>query len=361
MRIILAIVLGIIAIAAAGVWVLGEVGGGASAPIEAREPLVREAEASDPQAASPQPASPPPASPQPASPQDDLALRSTPAEDILPPPPPAPLPAPEAAAEAAAEPEAAPAESTADAAESATPQPPAAAPRILTERLQREARTGDAAAAPALETREAAGPAPTPSAARTPSSPDAAPVTSPGVAAAFKSRRVTYNRPPERLILDRAIDVSLVINATDDADAGADALQGFPGTVVDRDVDLSDIVSAQLTGVGFDITAQTVERQKLSSRTINRWQWRVKPTEVGPRTLILEIFGYESGSLDAEPLDAYRDEIVVEVEQLDQVVRWARSVQPVFAVLAGVAGALSALFAFLRFREEKKRNIPPAA
>lgn len=182
------------------------------------------------------------------------------------------------------------------------------------------------------------------------------------IAAQFKSRKVTYNRPPKVLALNKAIDVSLVVNATEDANAGAEALQGFPGTVVERDVDLSDIVSAQLTGVGFDITTQTVERQKLSGKTVNRWQWRVTPTETGQRTLMLEIFGYESGSLDAEPLDAYRDDIVVEVKQLDQVINWAKSVQPVFAVLAALAGASSALFAFLRFREEKKRGkAPPAA
>jgi hypothetical protein len=182
----------------------------------------------------------------------------------------------------------------------------------------------------------------------------------PSLASQFKSRKVTYNRPPAKLGLNKAIDVSLVINATDDADAGKDALQGFPGTVVERDVDLSDTVSAQLTGVGFDINSQTVERQKLSGKTINRWQWRVTPTEVGKRTLILEIFGYASGSLDAEPLDAYRDEIEVEVQQLDQLINTARTFQPVFAVVAGLAGALSALFAFLRFREERKKSKPVA-
>jgi hypothetical protein len=178
-----------------------------------------------------------------------------------------------------------------------------------------------------------------------------------GLQSQFKSRKVTYNRPPAKLALNKAIDVSLVINATDDANAGQEALQGFPGEVVERDVELSDTVSAQLTGIGFDIATQTVERQKLSGRTVTRWQWRVTPTEVGTRTLILDIFGYESGSPDdAEPLAAYRDKIVVEVQQLDQIIDWAKGVQPVFGVLAALAGAASALFAFLRLREEKKRS-----
>ena len=182
---------------------------------------------------------------------------------------------------------------------------------------------------------------------------NAAPV---GLEAQFKSRRVTYNRPPQKLALNKPVDVSLVVNATADENAGKEALEGFKGEIVERDVELSDTVSAQLTGAGFDITSQTVERQRLSGRTVNRWQWRVTPTEEGEHTLMLEIFGYATGSLDAEPLDAYRDVIAVEVEQLDQIVSWAKGVQPLFAVLAALAGIGSACFAFLRFREEKKQT-----
>ncbi len=138
-----------------------------------------------------------------------------------------------------------------------------------------------------------------------------------------------------------------MIDATAAQDPAAQ-LQGFPGDVVKRDVDLSDIVSAQLTGVGFDIVTQTVARQSLSSKLPNRWQWRVTPTQPGNHTLMLDIFGYQAGSLDAEPLDAYRDQITVEVRQLDAVVKWAKGIQPVFAVIAAIAGALSALMAFLR-------------
>lgn len=170
----------------------------------------------------------------------------------------------------------------------------------------------------------------------------------------FKSRQVAYNRPPATMILNRPIDVSLVIDAREAPDA-AESLEGFPGTVVERDVDLSDVVSAQLTGVGFDIVSQSIGRQKLSGTTQNRWQWRVTPTETGQRTLILEIFGYAQGSLDAEPLDAYRDDIMVEVRDLDRLINLAQSVQPVFGIVAAIAGALSVLVGFLRLRVEKRR------
>ena len=181
-------------------------------------------------------------------------------------------------------------------------------------------------------------------------------VATQSLAEQFQSREVSYNRPPSTLALDHPIDVSLVINATGDEGAAAEALQGFDGTIVERDVELTDVVSAQLTGVGFDIVEQTVERQRLSPRVLNRWQWRVTPTKEGTQTLVLEIFGYANGALEGEPLDAYRDEIVVEVRDLDRLISFAQDYEPVFAIGAGVAGGLSALFGFLRFRGDRKRR-----
>jgi hypothetical protein len=353
MRTAIIVVLALVAVVCAGVWALGQFGGAMtnSAALESGEPIVREAQ--DPQA--------------PAS--AEQTLESAAAEQDVSPPSSAPAPAAAPAPEAS-EPAAEAAKETAGEAEEpgvadqalralrSIPAPPAdeqMRPRIA----ESGAPPSPATEAPAAPVEEAEPVAPTPAPApeqrvQTANAPAAA--TGSSLEAEFKSRKVTYNRPPEKLILDRAIDVSLVINATDDEDAGTDALQGFPGTVVERDVELSDTVSAQLTGVGFDIVSQTVERQRLSGKTINRWQWRVTPTEKGTRTLILEIFGYASGSLDAEPLDAYRDEITVEVEQLGELIKWAQSVQPIFAVLAALAGAASALFAFLRFQAEKKNK-----
>ena len=384
MRNAIVIGLAVIAVFAAGVWALGQFGGGLTSSVgEPQAPIVREPEI----VVAAAPAQPPVANPQ-------ASLRSAPAAPAKPaaPAPVQATPAPaEPAAPAATEPaakEPAPAEPTAPATPAtparpsltttldgkgsfqlpslpgqqqapaeppaATPaQPPAAAPAQPEPQVQAQARVAPPAEpqAQARAPAQAAEPRVTPQQASAPAA--AVPV---GLEAQFKSRKVTYNRPPQKLALEKAIDVSLVINATENENAGQEALQGFPGTIVERDVDLSDTVSAQLTGVGFDITSQTVERQRLSGKVINRWAWRVTPTEVGQHTLILEIFGYASGSLDAEPLDAYRDVIVVEVQQFDQIVSWAKGVQPLFAVLAAMAGIGSAIFAFLRFREEKKQT-----
>ncbi|MFC7290981.1 hypothetical protein [Hirschia litorea] len=174
----------------------------------------------------------------------------------------------------------------------------------------------------------------------------------------FKSRPIAYNRPPEVMALNQAVDVSLIIDATDEANPAA-GLEGFEGEVVERDVVLSDEVAAQLTGQAFDIQLMSVSRQILSSRAQNRWQWRVTPIKEGEHMLILEIFGYAKGSNAAEPLDAYRDKISVEVKQFDKIVTLAKDYEPVIGAIGGIAGMFSALFAFIRFagnRKKKKRR-----
>ncbi len=352
MRLVIVVLLAIVAIGAAGVWALGEFGGAFSGGAsEARAPTVREPELV---AANDTKVSPPAANPAPS-------LRST-APAAPPPPPPAseptvqPQSAPPPASEAAPAPggaagkpssplitslddssaktSAAPPASAAPAASStpAPPPPPASADQIVKPQSVPAAAPSPAAAAAA-----------------------AAGVT-PSIAEQFKTRKLTYNRPPEKLALNKPIDISLIIDSTGQNQA-AEALKDLPGKIVERDVDLSDFVSAELKGADFDIQLQTAAvRQKLSPKIANEWRWRVTPTAVGTRTLTLTVYGYATGSLDAEPLDSYRDNITVEVQQLDQVITWAKGVQPLFAVLAAIAGATSALFAFLRFREEKKKG-----
>jgi hypothetical protein len=177
----------------------------------------------------------------------------------------------------------------------------------------------------------------------------------------LQSRKVTYNRPPRTLVLDKGIDLSLIIDSTGENQA-AERLKDLPGTIVERDLKLSDNVAAELFGRDFDIQLQSAaSRQKLSPRIANEWRWRVTPKALGPHTLTLTVYAYPNGSLDGEPIDSYHDDIVVEVKQLDQVISWAKGVQPLFAVIAACAGLLSALVAALRFRSERKRPKAPVA
>jgi hypothetical protein len=320
MRIVVSIVLGLIAVAAAVVWAIGQFGGGPGITIEAREPMVREPEMAALSA---------PASPAAADPGNARKLPGT-------------ADAPAAPTEEPAEPATPPPVSPFSTLNTPAPGEPATAPATPAE--------GPVPLAPAGEQRVTPQNSPAPAAA---ASSDA---VSASLEAQFKSRRLTYNRPPAKLALDRAIDVALLIDTSRQTDA-VDRLQGLPGEIVARDVDLSDTVAAELLGAAFDIQLQTTStRQKLSSKLANEWRWRVTPKQKGTHTLTLNVYGYAVGSLDAEPLDSFRDEITVEVEAVDEIVTWARGVQPLFAVLAALAGIGSATFAFLRFREEKKQT-----
>jgi hypothetical protein len=340
MRKVLVLLLAIVAVGAAGVWAFGEYGGNFfGTKIVMREPEVREPEL----VAANDAVAPPTANEAPA-----LRSATAPPEQTV---APQSAPAPEALADtessvAAAPPQGNPlAPDTLDAPASGTrsaAEPPPAAPPSATP------PPAPPASEPVLRTQSE--PAAVPAVA-------AAAAAAPSVADEVKKRTLTYNRPPEKLALNRAIDVSLVINATNNPDAGKDALKGFPGTPTEATVEASDTVQARLTGVGFDIVSLSgTDLQRLSGKVVNRWHWRVTPTELGKKVLILDVIGFAAGSNAGEPLDTFTDEIVVEVQQIDQVINWAKGVQPLFAVLAALAGAMSALFAFLRFREEKKRN-----
>ena len=385
-RIVVAALLALVAIGAGSVWAIGQFGGSANPVVsEPREPIVREPEiaaAIEPAAVQPNTAKPAHAKPTPAmpttttskaEPKVDPKIDPAPAAvtdpfvappavetPVTPSKPVSPLDKLKARVEKEIDKVKPATPSTTPSTSLAPPTPPSGEPLAT----PATPAVTPAPAEPSVSTQAVQAPA-KPSARATPAQDTVQPASVPGVTqtaapvgleAQFKSRRVTYNRPPQKLALNKPVDVSLVVNATADADAGKAALEGFKGEIIERDVDLSDTVSAQLTGAGFDITSQTVDRQRLSGRAVNRWQWRVTPTETGEHTLMLEIFGYATGSLDAEPLDAYRDVIAVEVEQFDALVSWAKGVQPLFAVLAAMAGVGSAIFAFLRFREEKKQT-----
>jgi len=319
MRILVSVLLGLIAVAAAAVWALGQFGGSGGAAVPAPEPFVREAGivAAD-GAVTPAPA-------------DAPTARKLPD-------------APEVTGEPPATPDAPPANPSGISPFSTLNTD--GTPRSQPEPVQ----------PPTADVTPSSPPAEAELRVAPQNAPAAATATAASLESQYKSRRLTYNRPPAKLALDRAIDISLLIDTSRQTDA-VDRLKGLPGTIEERDVDLSDTVSAELLGAAFDIQLQTTStRQKLSPKLANEWRWRVTPKQKGTHTLTLNVYGYAVGSLDAEPLDSYRDEITIEVEPVDELVGWARGVQPLFAVLAALAGVGSAIFAFLRFKEEKKQT-----
>ena len=360
MRMVIIVVLALVAVAAGGVWALGQFGGaGASVVSEARAPLVREPEIVAAAAPVQAPATntkpslrTTPATPKAAEPAKPAETPATPSTEPV---APSVDPAAPATDPAAGQPKVNLRTGLDDSGGLKIPLPQAPKPQVadapadpaaVDPKVQADARV-QAQSVP-LDKPEALA-----KVQQVDGQTNAVPT---GLEAQFKSRRLTYNRPPETLALDKAIDISLIIDTARQTDA-AERLQGLPGTVVERDVDLSDTVSAELLGAAFDIQLQTTStRQKLSSKLANEWRWRVTPRQKGKHTLTLNVYGFAVGSADAEPLDSYRDDITIEVQPVDELVTWAKGVQPLFAVLAALAGVGSATFAFLRFREEKKQT-----
>ncbi|OYW43547.1 MAG: hypothetical protein B7Z38_01190 [Rhodobacterales bacterium 12-64-8] len=319
MRIIVSVLLGLIAVAAGAVWALGQFGGSGGVTIATAEPYVREAGVV---------AADGTVTPAPINSPSARNLPDAPA-------------APETPGEQPAEPQA---------------NPSASAISPFSTLNGGGAPPNQPVQPPTADVPPASAPAEAEMRVAPQNAPAAATASAASLESQYKSRRLTYNRPPAKLALDRAIDISLLIDTARQTDA-VDRLKGLPGTIEERDVDLSDTVSAELLGAAFDIQLQTTStRQKLSSKLANEWRWRVTPKQKGTHTLTLNVYGYAVASLDAEPLDSYRDEITIEVEPVDELVGWARGVQPLFAVLAALAGVGSAIFAFLRFREEKKQT-----
>jgi hypothetical protein len=151
-------------------------------------------------------------------------------------------------------------------------------------------------------------------------------------------RPAAYNRPTE-MQLGKPVDISLVIDATGAGNPAA-GLEGFPGEIVEAPIPTTDRVVATLSGVNFDISAQTLDRQTLSPFEANRWQWRVTPTSEGPQTLILEVFAIPAATGEALPVRTYRDQITVSVEDTEKVFTLARTWQPVVALLAALVSLI---------------------
>lgn len=175
----------------------------------------------------------------------------------------------------------------------------------------------------------------------------------------LERRAAAYNRPTE-MRLNRPVDVSFVIDATAAPNPTA-PLEGFPGSVIETEIETTDRVVATLTGVNFTVESQTLERQVLSPFQANRWQWQVTPTADGEQVLILEVFAFPAGSEDALPIRTYRDRISVAVEDQEKIVNFARSWQPVVALIAAVLSGLVAGFGLWGLYKRRKAEKLAAA
>ena len=168
----------------------------------------------------------------------------------------------------------------------------------------------------------------------------------PDLSAPFEDVAITYNRP-QSMPRDRSQSLSVIIDPSGVADAIA-ILEGYPGDIVQSEVDLSAVVSANLSGPGFTIERLLPERQQLSLDAASRWEWAVTPMQSGVQRLTLELFAYPGGGDVASPVRAYRDDILVTVGVSQRALAFAQTAEPAVGLVAAFISMMFALVGFLR-------------
>ncbi len=89
---------------------------------------------------------------------------------------------------------------------------------------------------------------------------------------------------PDTLGLGKIQTVTAILSVTKNADDLVKLLQGqFPAQ--GAQVGVSPIMTATLTGLGFEISPAGPQTQAISATQDTPWTWQVKPTQPGPLTL----------------------------------------------------------------------------
>ena len=123
---------------------------------------------------------------------------------------------------------------------------------------------------------------------------------------------VAFNAPRAINVEDTVL-VQLVVSPAAGRAELRERIEG-PGRVVDEAVQVANTMQARLTGEGFRITAQTPERQLVSSG-VTEWAWEITPLSPGRHTLTLALDALVplDGSLVPRTLRTFRKPIEVEV------------------------------------------------
>lgn len=160
-------------------------------------------------------------------------------------------------------------------------------------------------------------------------------------------RRVPIaHETPAEAQFGRSFEVSLAIDATG-RDSAAGALPG-EGRVVEGTAQVSEVVTASLTGPAFEIESLSPARQAISPFEANMWRWSVRPLETGAHDLVIEIFAVAPDET-VLPVRTFRDTVTVKVSYVRQLVSFAQDTNPLFMVLGGIGSALGGLFGAARF------------
>jgi hypothetical protein len=170
-----------------------------------------------------------------------------------------------------------------------------------------------------------------------------------------------YNHP-KQMLMGHSTGISLVLRTDwegkDLPKELADALKALPGEVRQGISKITGVMSAELSGRGFEVSPAGRQERSVSPPQQASWNWQVTPTETGrAQPLKLHLYSHLQGTEGTmEPLlvKTFDATINVDVTTWDWLVSQARTLEPVYAVGAALIGLLTALMAFLlsRRREE---------
>lgn len=170
------------------------------------------------------------------------------------------------------------------------------------------------------------------------------------LAEGLRTAEVVYNAP-ESMQLNMPVDLRLAIDVSGSEELET-LFEGLEGELRGGQAELTEQATASLSGSGFDIRPLRPERQILSGDRPNTWQWEVTPRQAGLRTLTLEVFAHPGGGDAAASVEAYRDEIEVNVTLLSRALGFAQTTQPVVGWVAGALSIAIAGFSFMRRRRK---------
>lgn len=175
----------------------------------------------------------------------------------------------------------------------------------------------------------------------------------------------------ETRMLQLAISFAPPAPATPDAESTdsslnpqtpTDVIDPLPGETVQFQPLVGRFMRAELSGVGFDISAQTPVRQEVTPESVTTWTWQVVARQGGERALTLTtvVEGCtESG--ECLPLRSTTQNYTVNVEvgRIDQVRDFMSSVPDWIKIVSAIIAALAGLFwagASLRSAVRKARD-----
>jgi hypothetical protein len=180
------------------------------------------------------------------------------------------------------------------------------------------------------------------------------------VLAQLLEKPLEYNHPKEMLI-GRKTAVALILSTDwDGKDLPkelSDELKGLPGEVKQALTKITRIMSAELTGKGFEISPAGSQERAIAPPEPAAWKWQVTPSEIGPdKTLKLRLYAHVQGADAATPplliktMDAAID---VDVAPWDWLVSEARTLEPAYAIAAALIGLIAAILAFIVARRRR--------